>query len=44
VVDPERRQVKISTPDGHTITYQSGQQIPLPLFNGAQVAVDDIFA
>jgi Uma2 family endonuclease len=44
VVDPDRRQVKVSTPDGHTITYQSGQQVPLPLFGGAQVAVDDIFA
>jgi Uma2 family endonuclease len=44
VVDPDRRQVKVSTPDGHTITYQSGQQIPLRLFGAAKVAVDDIFA
>jgi Uma2 family endonuclease len=43
VVDPDRRQVKVSTPDGHTITYQSGQEIPLPLFS-AEVAVDAIFA
>ena len=44
VVDPDLRQVKVSTPDGHTITYQSGQQIPLPLFRGAKVPIDDIFA
>ena len=43
VVDPDRRQVKVSTPDGHTITYQSGQEIPLLLFD-AKVAVDDILA
>jgi Uma2 family endonuclease len=43
VVSPELRQVKVSTPDGHTITYQSGQEIPLPLFGGARVAVDAIF-
>jgi Uma2 family endonuclease len=42
VVDIERRQVKVSTPDGHTITYKSGQQIPL-LFGG-HLAVDAIFA
>lgn len=43
VVDPERRQVKVSTPDGHTITWQSGQEIPLPLFGGDRIAVDAIF-
>jgi Uma2 family endonuclease len=25
VVDPDRRQVKVSTPDGHTRTFRSGQ-------------------
>ena len=44
VVDIDRRQVKVSTPDGHTITYQTGQEIPLPLFGGAKIAVDAIFA
>src|SRR4051794_31288499 len=44
VVDPDRRQVKVSTADGHTITYPSGQQIPVPLFGTAHVAVNDIFA
>jgi Uma2 family endonuclease len=44
VVDPDRRQVKVSTPDGRTTTYPSGQQIPLPLFGAAKVPVDAIFA
>ena len=44
VVDPDRRQVKVSTPDGRTITWQSGQEIPLFVFGGAGVAVDAIFA
>jgi Uma2 family endonuclease len=44
VVDPDRRQVKVSTPDGRTITWHSGQEIPLPLFSGAGIAVDAIFA
>jgi hypothetical protein len=35
VVDSDRRQVKVSTPDGHTLTYTSGQEIPLPLFGTA---------
>src|SRR5450759_2103674 len=43
-VDPDRRQIKVSTPDGCTISWQSGQEIPLPLFSGAGVAVDAIFA
>jgi Uma2 family endonuclease len=43
VVSPELRQVKVSTPDSHTITYQSGQEIPLPLFGDVRVAVDAIF-
>jgi len=44
VLDVDRCQVKISTPDGHTITYQTGQEIPLPLFGGAKIAVAAIFA
>ena len=43
VVDPDRRQVKISTPDGRAVTYQSGQEIPLPLFGNAKMAVNAIF-
>jgi hypothetical protein len=43
VVDPDRRQVKVSTPDGCTVTYRTGQEIPLDLF-AANPAVDAIFA
>ena len=32
VVDPKRRLVKVSTPDGNTRTWKSGQEIPLPMF------------
>ena len=42
VVDPDRRQIKVSTPDGQTLTYRSGQDIPLPLSGNAAVAVDAI--
>jgi hypothetical protein len=44
VVDMERRQVKISTPDGRTIAYHAGQEIPLPLLNGGRIPVDTIFS
>lgn len=43
VVDADRRQVKISTPDGHTITWHSGQEIPVRLFGGARLPVDAFF-
>lgn len=41
VVDPRGRQVKVSTTDNRTITYKSGQHIPL-LFGG-HLQVDEIF-
>ena len=41
VVDPKRRSVEISTPNGHSNRYQTGQQIPL-LFGG-ELAVAAIF-
>jgi len=41
VVDIDRRQVKVSTPDGRTVAYKSGQEIPL-LFGG-RLALDEIF-
>ena len=44
IVDPKRRQVTISTPEGRTATWRTGQNIPLVLFGGAHLAVDDIFA
>ena len=42
VIDPPRRQVKVSTPDGCTVTYRSGQEIPVPRMGNAAVAVDAI--
>lgn len=43
VVDAALRQVKISTPDGHAVTYKAGQEIPLRLFGGGVLRVDEIF-
>ena len=43
IVDSERFQVKVSTPNGITTTYRRGQSIPLPLFGSAALAVDEIF-
>lgn len=43
VVDADLRQVKVSTPDGRTLTYRAGQEIPLDLFAG-NLAVNAIFA
>ncbi len=43
VVDPIRCQVKVTTPDRHTVTYTSGQQMPLSLFGGHSLPVDEIF-
>jgi Uma2 family endonuclease len=40
-VDTSLRQVDVSTPDGHTVTYRGGAKIPL--FFGGSIAVDDIF-
>ena len=41
VVDVERQQVKVSTPDGRTVTYKSGATIPL--FFGGSIHVKEIF-
>ena len=43
LVDSERRQVEVSTPDGHTITYKSGRWLPLSFAPSSQIAVDAIF-
>jgi Uma2 family endonuclease len=42
LVDMGHRQVDVSTPDGHTITYKTGQEIPL--FFGSGIPVDAIFS
>jgi len=44
VADSDRRQVKVSTPDGRTTTYLAGQEIPLEQFAEGTLAVDSIFA
>jgi len=43
LVDPINRQIDVSTPDGITTTYRTGQSIPLPLLGGGALPVDDIF-
>jgi Uma2 family endonuclease len=43
VVDPKLREVEVSTPDGHTITFQPGQQVPLFFGAGSSLGVDSIF-
>jgi len=42
LVDAGHRQVEVSTPDGHTVTYKTGQEISL--FFGGSVPVDAIFS
>jgi Uma2 family endonuclease len=44
VVDPDRRQIRVATPDGTTKTYGSGREIPLLLFGEARLSVDSVFA
>jgi Uma2 family endonuclease len=43
MVDPELREVEVSTPDGNSITYKPAQQIPLFFADGLSIAVDAIF-
>jgi Uma2 family endonuclease len=43
-VDIDRRRVEVSTPDGLTKTYKSGQQIPLFFAPGEPLAADGIFS
>ena len=42
VADAKRRQVEVSTPDGRTVTYKSGHEIPLVF--GGSLAVQAIFS
>jgi Uma2 family endonuclease len=42
VIDIDHLLVRVSTPDGHTVTYKDGQEIPL-LFGG-KLAVNAIFS
>jgi Uma2 family endonuclease len=43
-VDTKRQTVCIVTSKGTTSIYGPGQRVPLALFGGAEIAVDDIFA
>jgi Uma2 family endonuclease len=42
-VDSDQREVDVSTPDGRTVTYRSGQEIPIFFAPGRSLRVDDIF-
>ena len=44
VVDMDKRTVEVSTPDGRSVTYKSGEQIALFFAPGAHLAVDATFA
>jgi Uma2 family endonuclease len=44
IVDDNRRAIEVSTPDGRTIVYKSGDRIPLFFAAGANIEVDAIFA
>jgi Uma2 family endonuclease len=43
IVDLDRKQVKISTPEGRTATYKAGSSIPLFFAPGKALAVNAIF-
>jgi Uma2 family endonuclease len=43
IVDPERKTVRVSTPDRKSITYIEGEKIPLRIPIAAEIAVTDIF-
>jgi Uma2 family endonuclease len=45
VVDPDRSRIKVTTRDGRTVIYGSGEQIPLPVFGPGtrSLRVDDVF-
>jgi Uma2 family endonuclease len=45
VVDPQQREVEVSTPnDGHSVIYGPGQKIPLFFTSEAELAVSEIFS
>ena len=43
VVDPEQREVEVSMTDGHSITYKSGDAIPLFFATGKTLAIKSVF-
>jgi Uma2 family endonuclease len=44
VVDDEDREIKVSTPDGRTVTYRADQQIPLFFAPGSTLNGEDVFS
>ena len=44
IVDLNHREVEVSTPDGLTVTYKPGQDIPLFFARGKRVPVDGIIS
>jgi Uma2 family endonuclease len=44
VVDDDYREIEVWTPDDRSLTYRSGQEIPLFFAPGTSLRVDDIFA
>ena len=43
-VSIERKLIEVATPDGHSVTYKAGQQIPLFFAPGKTLGVDEVFA
>ena len=43
IVDPDTRQVHVTTPKSPRHTYRSGEQIPVTLLGGATITVGLIF-
>jgi Uma2 family endonuclease len=43
VVNPDRAQVKVSTPDGRTVTYKAEDEIPVPFGSHGTIKAADIF-
>jgi len=43
VVDLNLRFIRVTTPDGHTSTYNIGDEIPLDRFSPGKLAVSDVF-
>jgi Uma2 family endonuclease len=44
VLDPKRNSIEVSTPDGQSRTYATGDEIPLDRFASGKLIVADVFA
>ena len=44
VVDSSYREIEVSTPDGRSVTYGAGHEIPLFFAPGVSIRADDIFS